>query len=186
MNGKRSTNNRAGMDNGNTLGRVPVARAFCDNGRTSSHWRCATMSLYGVYDGNNVFAKIIRGEAPCHKVFEDEHTLAFLDLFPQARGHTLVIPKRAQARNLLELDADNLTCLFLATQRIARAIVAAIQPDGVQIFQFNGGQGGQSVYHVHVHVVPRWPGQPLGLHAQQRGDDTALAQLAAIIAAKVN
>jgi histidine triad (HIT) family protein len=144
------------------------------------------MSLYGVYDGNNVFARIIRGEAPCHKVFEDEHTLAFLDLFPQARGHTLVIPKHAQARNLLELDAVNLTCLFLATQRIARAVVAAVQPDGVQIFQFNGGHGGQSVYHVHVHVVPRWPGQPLGLHAQQRGDDTDLAQLADIIAAKVD
>jgi histidine triad (HIT) family protein len=144
------------------------------------------VSLYGVYDSNNVFARILRGELPCYRVYENTETLAFLDLFPQSRGHTLVIPKRGTARNLLEVDPANLVHLMAAVQKIARAVVSVLEPDGVQIFQFNGGLGGQSVYHIHVHIVPRWPGQPLGLHGQKKGDPKELESLARLISAKLS
>jgi histidine triad (HIT) family protein len=144
------------------------------------------MSLYGTYDPQNPFARILRGEQHCYKIYEDVDTLAFLDLFPQSRGHTLVIPKRGTARNLLEIERDELVPLVLAVQKVARAVVAAVKPDGVQIFQFNGGQGGQSVFHIHVHIVPRWPGQPLGLHGQVKGDPLELAALARLIAERLS
>ena len=143
------------------------------------------MSLYGTYDVQNVFARILRGELPCHKIYEDDQVLAFLDLYPQAQGHTLVIPKHEAARNLLELSEAAIGPLFRAARRIMAALVAEVEPDGIQLFQFNGGDGGQSVYHIHVHVVPRWPGQPLGLHGQTKGDPVALATLAARLAARL-
>ena len=135
------------------------------------------MSLHGDYDAQNIFAKIIRGEAPCYKVYEDEDVLAFLDLFPQSRGRTLVIPKQAAARNLLEIDADNLCKVTLATQKVARAVAEELAPAGIQIAQFNGAPAGQTVFHIHFHIVPRYEGQGLGVHAAQKADEADLKDL---------
>ena len=135
------------------------------------------MSLHGDYDAQNIFAKIIRGEAPCYKLYEDEDVLAFLDLFPQSRGHTLVIPKKVAARNLLEIDADNLCKVTLATQKVARAVAEELEPAGIQIAQFNGAPAGQTVFHIHFHIVPRYEGQGLGVHAAQKGDEADLKAL---------
>lgn len=135
------------------------------------------MSLHGDYDAQNIFAKIIRGEAPCYKVYEDEDVLAFLDLFPQSRGHTLVIPKQAAARNLLDIDADNLCKVTLATQKVARAVAEELAPAGIQIAQFNGAPAGQTVFHIHFHIVPRYEGQGLGVHAAQKADEADLKDL---------
>jgi histidine triad (HIT) family protein len=135
------------------------------------------MSLHGDYDAQNIFAKIIRGEAPCYKLYEDADVLAFLDLFPQSRGHTLVIPKQAAARNLLEIDADNLCKVTLATQKVARAVAEELEPAGIQIAQFNGAPAGQTVFHIHFHIVPRYEGQGLGVHAAQKGDEADLKAL---------
>ena len=135
------------------------------------------MSLHGDYDAQNIFAKIIRGEAPCYKLYEDEDVLAFLDLFPQSRGHTLVIPKQVAARNLLEIDADSLCKVTLATQKVARAVADELEPAGIQIAQFNGAPAGQTVFHIHFHIVPRYEGQGLGVHAAQKGDEADLKAL---------
>ncbi|KHL67827.1 HIT family protein [Pseudomonas flexibilis] len=135
------------------------------------------MSLHGDYDAQNIFAKIIRGEAPCYKLYEDEYVLAFLDLFPQSRGHALVIPKQAAARNLLDIDADSLGRLALATQKVARAVAEELEPAGIQIAQFNGAPAGQTVFHIHFHIVPRYEGQGLGVHAAQKGDEADLKVL---------
>lgn len=141
--------------------------------------------LDGNYDRNNIFAKILRSEAPCYKVYEDEDILAFLDAFPQTRGHTLLIPKRREARNLFDIDAATLARLAVVTQQVARAVVAALQPDGVQIFQQNAADAGQTVFHLHVHVVPRWRGGTLGLHYADKGDLAELAEVARLISNKV-
>ena len=137
------------------------------------------MSLYGEYDPQNIFAQIIRGEAPCYKLYEDDEVLAFLDLFPQSQGHTLVIPKRAAARNLLEIDADSLGQLMRVTQRLTRVLVDELQPDGVQVAQFNGAPAGQTVFHIHMHIVPRFAGQGLGIHAANKADPAELEALQA-------
>ena len=123
------------------------------------------MSLDGTYDGGNIFAKILRGEMPAARVFEDEHVYAFMDAFPQSKGHCLVIPKHTAARNLLEEEPERLANLMLGVQRVARAVRAALNPDGIMISQFNGAASGQTVYHLHVHIIPRWEGVPLGRHA---------------------
>jgi histidine triad (HIT) family protein len=135
------------------------------------------MSLYGEYDPQNIFAKIIRGEAPCYKVYEDEEVLAFLDVFPQSYGHTLVIPKRAAARNLLEVDGDSLAKVMAVVQRVAKALVAELDPAGVQLAQFNGAPAGQTVFHLHMHLIPRYVGAALEAHAAKQGDAQALAEL---------
>ena len=137
------------------------------------------MSLHGEYDPQNIFAKIIRGEAPCYKLYEDEDVLAFLDLFPQAQGHTLVIPKQAAARNLLEIDTDSLCKLAGATQKVARAIAEELEPAGIQIAQFNGAPAGQTVFHIHFHIVPRYEGEGLGVHAARKADEAELQTLQA-------
>ncbi|SFQ05773.1 HIT family protein [Pseudomonas borbori] len=137
------------------------------------------MSLHGDYDPQNIFAQIIRGEAPCYKLYEDDDVLAFLDLFPQAHGHTLVIPKRVAARNILEIDAQSLAKLMAVTQQLTRVLVAELQPDGVQVAQFNGAPAGQTVFHLHMHIIPRVAGQDLGIHAANRADPAELAQLQA-------
>jgi histidine triad (HIT) family protein len=137
--------------------------------------RSEPVSLYGSYDPDNIFAKILRGEAPCFRIYETDTMLGFLDLFPQAPGHSLVIPKQGIARNILEIDPVQLGALHQAAQVVAKGIVAELEPDGVQIMQFNGGPGGQSVFHIHVHIIPRQPGQKLGLHGHVRGDDAELA-----------
>jgi histidine triad (HIT) family protein len=142
------------------------------------------MSLHGPYDRDNIFAKILRGEAPCSKVFEDDVALAFMDLFPVGRGHTLVIPKRAEARNLIELPAAEVGPYMERVQRVAAAQIKALAPDGVTIMQFNGAPAGQSVFHLHFHVIPRWTGQVLGKHGQTpMADKDELAKLATEIAA---
>ena len=112
------------------------------------------------YDANNIFAKILRGELPAHKVYEDDKAFAFLDIMPRAPGHTLIIPK-APARNILDVDPADLAHLMAAAQRIARAGMAAFAADGVTIQQFNEPAGGQVVFHLHVHVIPRHAGVAL-------------------------
>jgi len=145
------------------------------------------MSLDGVYDPDNIFAKIVRGDAPCAKVFEDHDTMAFMDVFPQGRGHTLVIHKRAHARNLLEVEPEPLQQVMLTVQRVARAVRAALNPDGIFIAQFNGAASGQTVYHLHVHVIPRWEGVALGRHAAGgMADMGELRPLAEAIAAEIS
>lgn len=135
------------------------------------------MSLHGDYDPQNIFAKIIRGEAPCYKVYEDEEVLAFLDLFPQSHGHTLVIPKQVTARNLLDIDTDHLCKLAAATQKVARAVAEELEPAGIQIAQFNGAPAGQTVFHIHFHIVPRYEGESLGVHAARKADEAELKAL---------
>ena len=145
------------------------------------------MSLDGTYDGGNIFAKILRGEMPAARVFEDEHVYAFMDVFPQSRGHTLVIPKHSTARNLLEEEPDRLANLVLGVQRITKAVRAALKPDGIVVTQFNGAPAGQTIYHLHFHIIPRWEGVALGRHAEGGMADMAeLKVLAAQIAAKIS
>ena len=112
------------------------------------------------YDPNNVFAKILRAELPCHKVYEDDRAFAFLDIMPRAPGHTLVIPK-APARSLLDVDPDDLAHLALIVQKVARAGVKVFAADGVTVHQFSEAAGGQVVFHLHVHVIPRTIGVAL-------------------------
>ena len=145
------------------------------------------MSLDGTYDDGNIFAKILRGEMSAARVFEDDHVLAFMDVFPQARGHTLVIPKRSVARNLLDEEPAVLANVILGVQRVARAVRAALNPDGLVVTQFNGAPAGQTVFHLHFHIIPRWEGVSLGRHAVgSMADSAELKVLAAEIAAKIS
>jgi histidine triad (HIT) family protein len=123
------------------------------------------MSLDGVYEGDNIFARIVRGEIPAARICEDETTLAFMDAFPQSRGHALLIHKSSRARNLLDVDQGELAQVMNATQRVARAVRRALEPEGIMIAQFNGSAAGQTVFHLHVHIIPRWATVPLGRHA---------------------
>lgn len=142
------------------------------------------MSLAGDYDGNNIFAKILRGEAPCVKVFEGEKVLAFMDIFPQSQGHCLVIPKNTTARNLLEFPADRLGGYFSFVQKLAAAVVKAFNCDGVIVTQFNGAPAGQTVFHLHVHIIPRYANLPLQPHhGGKPADLELLREQAARIAA---
>lgn len=143
------------------------------------------MSLNGQYDSQNIFAMILRGEAPAYKIYEDADVLAFLDIFPQSRGHVLVIPKASQARNILEVDPAVLGTLMSAVQRLTRVIVDELQPDGVQIAQFNGAPAGQTVYHIHVHIIPRWEGEAPGVHGQGKADPHELEALQARLVERV-
>ena len=124
------------------------------------------MTLHAPYDPSNIFAKILRGEIPAVKVWEDDAVLVFMDVFPQSEGHVLVISKTSQARTLLEVEPETLAALTAATQRTARAVVKALSPDGFSIMQFNGEAGGQTVFHLHFHVIPRWADRPLKGHGQ--------------------
>ncbi len=135
------------------------------------------MSLHGTYDAQNIFAKIIRGEAPCYKLYEDDDVLAFLDLFPQSYGHCLVIPKRAEARNILEIDDTNLAKVMAVVRKLTQAVVDELEPAGVQVAQFNGAPAGQTVFHIHVHIVPRYEGDKLGIHATNQADPAELVKL---------
>ena len=126
------------------------------------------------YDPNNIFAKILRGELPAHKVYEDDKTYAFLDIMPQAAGHTLVIPK-APARTILDIAPDDLAYLMQVTQKIARTAVAVFGADGLTIIQFNEPAGGQTVFHLHVHVIPRMNGVPLRPHGTYKEEMAVLS-----------
>jgi histidine triad (HIT) family protein len=144
------------------------------------------MSLQGTYDDQNIFAKILRGEIPCTKVWEDDVALAFMDIFPQSRGHTLVLPKDVRARNFLDFPTEKLGPFMERVQRVAIAVEAALEPDGLLVTQFNGAPAGQSVFHLHFHIIPRWAGVDLGRHAGGgRADQTELEALAAQIAGKM-
>lgn len=136
------------------------------------------------YDPNNIFAKILRGEIPSHKVYEDDATIAILDVMPQSDGHTLVIPK-APAENLFELDTASLEAVIRTGQRLALAVRRAFQPDGVTLMQFNGAEAGQTVFHFHLHVVPRYAGQPLRAHGRGFADPAVLAEQAAHLRAAI-
>jgi histidine triad (HIT) family protein len=134
------------------------------------------------YDSNNVFARILRGEIPAHKVYEDEHTLAFMDVMPQVDGHTLVIPK-TPAENIHEVPADALAATILTTQRVAAAVKQAFDAPGILIAQLNGRAAGQSVFHIHFHVLPRHDGFDLRFHARDMADHKLLAEHAARVRA---
>ncbi|KWI60617.1 HIT family hydrolase [Burkholderia pseudomultivorans] len=129
------------------------------------------------YDNNNPFAKILRGELPCVKVAEDDATVAIMDLMPQADGHVLVIPKEPAAQ-IFDLSADAAAASIRMTQRVAAAVRAALEPDGVFIGQFNGAAAGQTVAHVHFHVIPRSEGVELRMHARDMADAATLESIA--------
>ena len=126
------------------------------------------------YDDSNIFARILRGELPCHKVYEDADTLAFMDIMPRSTGHTLVIPK-GPARNVLDASAAQLAACLTTVQKIAAAQVKAFGADGITLQQFNESAGGQVVFHLHFHVLPRWEGERLQPHTGQMEKPDVLA-----------
>ena len=134
------------------------------------------------YDRNNIFAKILRGELPCHKVYEDGRALAFLDIMPRAPGHTLVLPKAA-ARNLLDVETDDLAHVVKVAQKIALAAVKVFSADGVTVHQFSEPAGGQIVFHLHVHVIPRKDNIALKPPASFKEEPAVLAEQAQKLAA---
>ena len=134
------------------------------------------------YDPNNIFAKILRGELPAHKVYEDDRAFAFLDIMPRATGHTLVIPK-APARNILDVTPDDLAYVMTVAQKIAKAAVQVFAADGVTVQQFNEPAGGQVVFHLHVHVIPRKAGVAMKPPASEKEKPEVLAEHAKKLAA---
>ncbi len=141
------------------------------------------MSLDGAYDEANVFAKILRGEIPAVRVFEDDQVLVFMDAFPQAKGHMLVVSKTSKARNLIEAEAKTLGRMIGAVQKASVAAKAALKPDGIIVTQFNGAPAGQTVFHLHFHIIPRWEGDPLAKHGGGMASPGELKALADQIAA---
>ncbi len=126
------------------------------------------------YDADNIFAKILRGDIPSHKVYEDDDTLAFMDVMPQSDGHTLILPK-TPARNILDVDPEVLAKVIKVTQKIAKAAVKAFEADGAVVMQYNEAPAGQTVFHLHFHVVPRYIGVPLRPHTGKMADGALLA-----------
>lgn len=134
--------------------------------------------MSAAYDDSNVFAKILRGELPAHKIYEDADTFAFMDIMPRGDGHALVIPKKP-ARNLLDVDPDSLAAVMRTAQKVARAAMKAFNADGVTVQQFNESAGGQVVFHLHVHVLPRFEGVALKPHSGKMEEQDKLAADAA-------
>ncbi len=130
------------------------------------------------YDANNIFAKILRGDIPCHRVYEDSDVLVFMDVMPQSTGHTLVVPKAA-SRNVLDADPKVLANIMPLVQKVAIAAKAAFSADGITIWQFNEPAGGQTVFHLHYHVIPRFDGVALKAHSGKMEDDAVLSANAA-------
>ena len=126
------------------------------------------------YDADNIFAKILRGEIPCHKVYEDDNALVFMDVMPQSAGHVLIVPK-APSRNLLDADPAVLAAVIPLLQRIATAAKRAFEADGVSVMQFNEAAGGQTVFHLHFHVIPRYEDTPLHSHGRGMEEPEVLA-----------
>ena len=135
------------------------------------------MTLHAPYDDQNIFAKILRGEMPCAKVYEDGGTLVILDAFPQSKGHCLVIPRNPSV-NLLGVAAKDIGRLFGTVQRVATAVEKALKPDGIVITQFNGAPAGQTVFHTHVHIIPRYDDETLGNHGKGMAEMSELQSLA--------
>ena len=129
------------------------------------------------YDENNVFAKVLRGEIPCHKIYEDEDTLAFLDIMPRTDGHALVVTKE-KARDLFDVRPEALAKLMAVVQKLAPVIQEAMGAEGVLVQQFNGAAAGQTVFHLHVHIIPRKEGEALKPHAGKMEDQVKLAATA--------
>jgi histidine triad (HIT) family protein len=145
------------------------------------------MSLHGDYDPDNIFAKILRGDMPSVTVWQDEHVLVFMDVFPQSPGHCLIISRASKARTLLEIEPKALGRVIGAVQRTARAVEKALQPDGISVMQFNGAAGGQTVFHLHFHVIPRWEGREMKGHGHApMADMDELRALADRIAAAMD
>ncbi|MEL7201080.1 MAG: HIT family protein [Pseudomonadota bacterium] len=136
------------------------------------------MSLTAPYEDDNIFAKIIAGDIPCTKIFEDDDCLAFMDLHPQSRGHCLVISKGARATNLLDIDPEALRILMTRVQTVAKAVRKALSPDGIKIAQFNGAPAGQTVFHLHFHVIPVYEGVSERPHANDSGKTDDLEAIA--------
>ena len=136
------------------------------------------------YDSNNIFAKILRGELPCYKVYEDDKALAFLDIMPRSPGHTLVLPK-APARNILDIGIADLAHVMAVAQKVAKGAMTAFEADGITIQQFNEGAGGQVVFHLHVHVIPRKAGGPMKPPASAKERPDVLAEQAKKLAAAI-
>lgn len=134
------------------------------------------------YDPANIFGKIIRGEIPSIKVFEDETLLVMMDIFPQSRGHTLVVPK-SPSRNLLDADPVAISAVAAQLPRFARAVKTATGADGVRLVQYNEAPAGQTVFHLHFHLIPVYEGVDIGRHGQGKADDSELRDLATAIAA---
>jgi histidine triad (HIT) family protein len=132
------------------------------------------------YDQSNIFAKILRGELPCVKVYEDDKTLAFMDVMPESDGHVLVVPKEP-AENILDLSAEGLGAMMATTQKVARAVDKALKPGGILLKQYNRAPAGQSVFHVHFHIVPRHEGVPLAPHGKVMVQAAVLEPIAAKI-----
>ena len=132
------------------------------------------------YDANNVFAQILEGKMPAHKVFENDHTLAFLDIMPVSVGHTLIVPK-AEAENIFELENGPGSEVFKTTKKVAHGIQAALNPTGLIITQLNGTDAGQTVFHYHMHIIPVYETMPLRMHGKEIEDTEALAKTAKII-----
>jgi histidine triad (HIT) family protein len=132
------------------------------------------------YDSNNIFAKILRGEIPCVKVYEEDKTLAFMDVMPEAEGHVLVAPKEA-SEDVLTLSPESLSALMATVQRVARAVDKALAPDGILLKQYNRAAAGQSVFHAHFHIVPRWEGVALAPHGKVMVEAAKLEPIAARI-----
>jgi histidine triad (HIT) family protein len=136
------------------------------------------------YDPDNIFAKVLRGEVPCHKIYEDEDTLAFLDIMPRTEGHALVVTKE-KARDLFDIKPEALGKLMAVVQKLAPKIKEAVGADGVLIQQFNGAAAGQTVFHLHIHIVPRNEGEALKPHAGKMEDQAKLAATAEKIRKKL-
>ena len=134
------------------------------------------------YDPSNIFGKILRGEIPAHRVYEDTTALVMMDIFPQSRGHTLIVPK-APSRNLLDADPTALAAVIPLVQKVANAVKQATGADGIRLAQFNEAPAGQTVFHLHFHVIPVYEGVALGAHGGGKADDADLAALARDIAA---
>ena len=132
------------------------------------------------YDDTNIFARILRGEIPCVKVFEDARTLAFMDVMPESEGHVLVVPKEP-AQDIFDLSVDGLTAMMATTQKVARAVDKALGPDGIQLRQYNRAPAGQSIFHVHFHILPIREGAGLAPHGKVMVDAAKLEPIAAKI-----
>ena len=132
------------------------------------------------YDANNVFAQILEGKMPAHKVFENDHTLAFLDIMPVSLGHTLIVPK-AEAENIFELENEPGSEVFKTTKKVAHGVQASLNPTGLIITQLNGTDAGQTVFHYHMHIIPVYEKMPLRMHGKKIEDTEALAKTAKII-----
>ena len=136
------------------------------------------------YDPANIFAKILAGEIPAHKVYEDDIALVMMDIFPQARGHVLVIPKAA-SRNLLDAEPSTLAAIMPLIQRVAIALKATTKADGIRLMQFNEAPAGQTVFHLHFHLIPAYEDQEMASHGTGKAEDAELAALAKTIAAEL-